>query len=57
MQKLQSQGVHHITLVGAGVRPRSISGRACSACPLSSSSPISTGPARAISISIRATAG
>jgi 5-methyltetrahydropteroyltriglutamate--homocysteine methyltransferase len=38
-------------------RPPSISGRACSACPSSSISPISTTPSRVISISIRATDG
>ena len=57
LAKLQTQGVHHITLVGADRQTPSISGRACSACRSCSSSPISTIPRPTISTSIPATAG
>ena len=57
VRKLQSQGVHHITLVGATGRRRSTSGKACSACRSSSSSRTSTTSPRATSTSTRATGG
>ena len=57
MQKLQSQGVHHITLVGAGRQTSIDFWEGVLGMPSSSSSPTSTSPGKAISISIRATEG
>jgi hypothetical protein len=57
MRKLQAQGIHHITLVGADRQTSIDFWEGCSACLSSSSSPISTVPLKATSISIRATVG
>ena len=56
MRKLQSQGVHHITLVGADRQTSIDFWRVCSGCRSCSSSPTSISPRRAICISIPATA-
>ena len=57
VRKLQAQGVHHITIVGATGRRRSTSGRACSGCRSCSSSRTSTTRRRATSTSTPATDG
>jgi glyoxalase family protein len=54
MQKLQSQGVHHITLTGADRQTSIDFWRACLACLSCSSNPISIGCPKAIFISIPA---
>ena len=55
MQKLQSQGVHHITLTGANRQTSIDFWEGVLGMPFFSSSPIWTAPLKAISILIPAT--
>ena len=57
MQKLQSQGVHHITLVGANRQTSIDFWEGVLGMPFIFEQPNLDRPPRAISISIRATAG